>query len=401
MRTLRLVAASAVVLLVGVLVPPAPAATGEQPVPKRAGSSDWRQVSAGGRHSCGIRTSGRLFCWGADDRGQLGDGGTNTPQPMPVEVAGGETDWVAVSAGYDHTCALRSSGRLYCWGIDDNGELGDGSPGEARTVPTQVAGGATSWAAVSSGWHHTCALRRSGRLYCWGLDSRGQLGRGTIGGSRFSPAQVVGQRTDWSLVSSGTAHTCALRSTGRAFCWGNDELLQLGDGDSGSTTGTPSQVAGGRTDWTSISSGAGHTCALRASGRLYCWGQDGLGQLGDGAAGPARGTPGQVAGASTQWRRVVSGQVHTCAMRANRRVFCWGDDTIGGQLGDGEPLVSADTPQQLAGGATDWTALSSLGDHTCATTTAKRLYCWGYNDFGQLGATTSAPWSPEPIEVHS
>src|SRR4029453_9734090 len=108
------------------------------------GTADWRQVSAGASHSCGIRTSGRLYCWGNDTEGQLGDGGGNIHRLVPKEVSGGGTDWASVSAGGAQTCALRTSGRLYCWGDDAFGELGDGGTNTDRPTPTEGAGHATN-----------------------------------------------------------------------------------------------------------------------------------------------------------------------------------------------------------------------------------------------------------------
>ena len=119
------------------------------PAGSEVSTADWRQVSAGdGNHTCGVRTSGRLYCWGDDVFGQLGDGGTNTDQPAPVQVAGGATNWTSVNTGGNHTCARKTTGRLYCWGDDGSGQLGDGGTNTDQPAPVQVAGGATNWASV-------------------------------------------------------------------------------------------------------------------------------------------------------------------------------------------------------------------------------------------------------------
>lgn len=366
-----------------------------------AGSSDWKQVSAGDRHTCGIRTSGRLYCWGSDEFGQLGDGGTDTSQPTPVEVAGGGK-WVQVSTGYLHTCAVRSTGALYCWGVDSSGQLGDGSASTTPVgAPQLVAGAVTDWRSVSAGESHTCALRKVGRLYCWGTDLNGQLGTGAARQDRAVPTQIAGRRTDWKQLSAGPHHTCALRTAGRAFCWGFNGGGQLGTGSTTGISGTPTEVAGGRTDWAALEAGSSHTCALRTSGRLFCWGDDSFGQLGDGAAGGTRGRPGQVIGGARDWARVAAGGLHTCAVKTSGRTYCWGIDFYG-ELGDGEPRSDSAQPVQLAGGATDWRLLhTGSGRHTCAVTSAHRLYCWGSNDVWQLGTSTSGASSFEPVEVHS
>lgn len=151
----------------------------------------WRRVDAGRLHTCGIRTDGRLYCWGWDRHGQLGDGGTNTDQPTPVQVAGNRTDWATVAAGSYHTCARRTNGRLFCWGRDAAGQLGDGGTNTRQPAPVQVAGNRTDWGAVTAGNSHTCARRTTGRLFCWGDDGDGQLGDGGTNTSQPSPVEVV------------------------------------------------------------------------------------------------------------------------------------------------------------------------------------------------------------------
>ena len=140
------------------------------------GSSDWRMLSGGDIHTCGIRTSGELYCWGGNPQGQLGDG-TTDPRATPTKVAGSFTDWVSVSAGGYRTCALRANRRLYCWGNNSGGSLGVGDQ-DVRYVPTEVAGGFTNWTSVDLGTAHVCGRRSTGRLYCWGSNPLGALGVG-------------------------------------------------------------------------------------------------------------------------------------------------------------------------------------------------------------------------------
>jgi len=311
-----------------------------------SGSSDWRQVSAGGFHTCGIRTSGRLYCWGNDGDGQLGNGGLNTNQAAPVQVAGGATNWTAVDAGREHICARRTTGRLYCWGDDGFGRLGDGGLNTDQAAPVQVAGGATNWTAVTAGDFHTCARRTTGRLYCWGSDDAGQLGDGGLDTDQAAPVQVAGGATNWTAVTVGSEHTCARRTTGRLYCWGYDGSGQLGDGGLFTEQATPVQVAGGATNWTAVTAAGTHTCARRTTGRLYCWGNDGFGQLGDGGTNTSQAVPVQVAGGATDWTAVTAGQSHTCARITSRRLYCWGSDGSG-RLGDGGTNTNQPRPAQV------------------------------------------------------
>ena len=271
-RHARPVRALAAVVLVLALSVPVSSSQGGAAAGGESGSSDWRTVSVGGAHACGIRTNGRLYCWGSDADGRLGNGGGVVNTFTPTQVAGDVTDWSAVSAGGSHTCARRRTGQLYCWGNDTNGELGDGGANADQSTPTEVAGGVTTWAGVSAGGGHTCARRTSGRLFCWGSDSAGQLGDGPPNANAAAPLQVAGSLTTWASVSAGNLHTCGLRTSGRLFCWGSDQLGGLGNGAPNGATSAPAQVAGNVTTWASVAAGRFSTCGRRTSGRLFCWG---------------------------------------------------------------------------------------------------------------------------------
>lgn len=370
----------------------APATTAQE------GTTDWAKVSAGGFHTCGIRVSGRLYCWGRDDNGQLGDGGTNTDQPTPVEVAGGVTDWVAVSSGYAHTCARTGTGRLYCWGSDENGQLGDDEALADQGGPVEVIGGATDWRGLSAGYGHTCARKSTGRLYCWGDDLTGQVGDDATLADRHTPAEVAGGATDWAAVDGGGFHTCARKTTGQLFCWGADSSGGLGDGGANTDQPTPVGVAGGGTQWKVVTAGRLHTCARKANGRLFCWGQNVYGQLGDNGVPTAQSTPTQVAGGSTGWTTTAAGDRHSCARKATGRLFCWGGDVYG-QVGDGGADTDRPTPVRIASNSTTWTTVSSSGYHTCARKSNGRLFCWGLDSDGQLGDGGANTDQPAPSQV--
>jgi alpha-tubulin suppressor-like RCC1 family protein len=356
----------------------------------------------GGNVTCGITAANAVWCWGADDFGQLGDGGTNTDRSTPVQVATGGTDWVQVSAGQAHTCARRRSGILLCWGSDGQGSVGDGTPGADQGVPVEVFGGATDWARVSAGNSVTCATRTTGRLYCWGYDEYGAVGDNQARVNQYRPRQVAGGATNWRSVSADVFHTCAVRTIGRAWCWGRDPLGELGDGPGDSSSGVPRQVAGGRTDWASISVGTAFTCARRTTGRLFCWGRDEEGTFGDGPADNSSPVPVPAAGGTAGWSTVSSGGQHVCARRTTGRLFCWGYNASGALgNGGGTPAVEP-RPVQVAGGATDWTSVDSSEDyHTCARITTGRIFCWGLDDRGQLGNGTAGGGTeanrPQPV----
>ena len=307
-----------------------------------AAADEWTTVSVGAAHTCGIRVTGRLFCWGRDTEGQLGDGGANADQDHPVEVAGAATDWVAVSAGGVHTCARKADGTLWCWGADGSGQLGDGGTNSDQATPALIAGGVTDWRAFDAGESHTCARRATRQLRCWGRDNVGQLGDGGTNADQGSPVVVPGGR--WAPVAGGQLHSCARKTNGRLFCWGRDFNGQLGDGGANTDQTTPVQVDGAATDWRRVATGDNHTCARRTAGRLFCWGSDADGQLGDDPANASQTTPVRVPG--TRWAVVSAGGNTTCATKTNRTLFCWGSDQFG-QLGDGGANAASATPVRI------------------------------------------------------
>lgn len=261
----------------------------------------------------------------------------------------GTADWRRVSAGGRHSCGIRITGRLYCWGDDSDGELGDDAALANMPTPTEVAGNHTDWITVAVGANHTCARRATGRLYCWGRDSAGQLGDGPVLADQPTPVEVVGNHTNWTTVALGVGHTCARRATGRLYCWGSDNDGELGDNAAHANQPTPVQVAGNHTNWGRIFAGGdGHTCATRLTGRLYCWGNDSPGgSLGDNIALADQPTPVQVAGSHTDWTSVTGGAGHSCGRRNSARIYCWGNDNSG-QVGDDPILASQPTPIQVA-----------------------------------------------------
>ena len=341
-------------LLSGIFVVASPAAAQE------FSDTDWTSVSAGGAHACGTDTAGYLYCWGNDDQGQLGNSEALNSKTTPNRV-GDSRGWTVVSAGGSHTCGIRSS-KLYCWGNDSYGQLGNGAVTGVKATPQTITA-ANDWTTVSAGAAHTCAVRSSGKLYCWGNDGNGRLGNGD-GGSTTAPAKITAAN-DWKTVSAGSTHTCATR--GKLYCWGNDSYGQLGNGTGGSTT-VPTQITTA-TDWKTVSAGASHTCATR--GKLHCWGNDGSGQLGNGTGGSTT-APTQITTA-TDWQSVSAGGSHTCAIRGTGTLSCWGGNQFGQTVASSEEAKYT-TPQLYPG---SWKAQDTGDRETCAIEGNGQMSCWG------------------------
>jgi alpha-tubulin suppressor-like RCC1 family protein len=353
-----------------------------------------QSVSAGGLHTCAVKTDHTLWCWGSNFYGQLGDG-TTTNRTAPVQVSGHATDWAAVTAGASHTCAVRTDHTLWCWGLNGDGEFGNGTTTDSP-VPVQVGGHAADWAAVTAGTGNTCAVKTDHTLWCWGYNPDGQVGDGSTTG-RTVPVQVSGHAADWAAVTAGAAgasDTCAVRTNGTVWCWGDNTYDQLGGS---TTTGSPVpvQVSGHATDWAAVTAGGDHTCAVKTDHTLWCWGLNNDDQLGDGNATESP-VPVQVSGHAADWAAVTAGGIHTCAVKTDHTLWCWGDNTYG-QVGDGSTTTRT-VPVQVSGHAADWAAVTAGLFHTCAVKTDGTLWCWGWNPDGQLGDGTTTS-SPVPVHV--
>ena len=339
----------------------------------------WRQISAGTYHTCGIQGDGALWCWGANTSGELGIGGPHHRQPTPQQV-GTRTDWTFVTGGHNLTCAIPVDGTLWCWGRGDHGQVGDGGTAIVRQ-PVQI-GSATTWASVDGSDgdsvydfdSHVCGIRTDGSLWCWGQNTSGQLGIGTTEDA-LRPARVGHSRL-WAQVSAGNDESCAVRTDGTLWCWG--QTFRHGQG----TSSTRPLRIGLSNGWTRVSVGGAHICAIRQPGTLWCWGANNQGQLGDGTV-TAHLSPERI-GSATDWVDVTAADLNTCGLRSDGTAWCWGYGERG-QVGDGQHESRA-VPTAVRGGPETWATAPSIRYlHACALGADSTAWCWGYNKDGELG----------------
>jgi alpha-tubulin suppressor-like RCC1 family protein len=209
------------------------------------GGHTFQQIVAGGfslGHTCGLTSSGDAYCWGDNERGQLGNGEVDlTPHPVPVPVSG-QLTFTALTAGLGrHTCGLTGPGAAYCWGENAFGALGDGSTND-HSVPVPVSGGLAFARLIAGGFiGHTCGLTGSGTAYCWGENERGQVGDGTTT-DRLGPSAVA-SGLSFSTLDAGFRHTCGRATTGTVYCWGSGGAGQLGTNATGQRE-VPTKVFG-------------------------------------------------------------------------------------------------------------------------------------------------------------
>jgi alpha-tubulin suppressor-like RCC1 family protein len=345
-------------------------------------------------HACAVISDGTVRCWGDNYLGQLGDG-TETASPTPVTVTG-LSGVAAVSGDQATTCALLSDGTIKCWGDNEYGQLGGGTTVEKSAAPVALPGLA-GVAQISVGGGHACVLLEDRTLKCWGDNSNGQLGNGTVVDEtqpvRLPDPVAVADLAGVSAVSAGLSHTCALLQDGTVKCWGANGAGQLGNG---SVVDSPRPVAvAGLSGVTAISAGGDFTCALLSNGTVRCWGTSTNAQFLDDGGSTAYGpNPVAIAGL-TGVSAISSGLVHTCALLSDGAVKCWGDSTAG--LGDGTGKSSS-TPVTVKG-LTGVTAISAGDLYTCALLTDGRATCWGQNLSGKLGdGTTTDRLTPVPVQ---
>jgi alpha-tubulin suppressor-like RCC1 family protein len=347
-------------------------------------------VSASWNHTCALTTGGGVKCWGYNYYGELGDG-TTTNRLTPVDVSGLASGVTAITVGEEHTCAVTTAGGVECWGRNEYGQLGDGTFTD-RWTPVDVSGLTSGVTAITSGRGHTCALTTAGGVKCWGWNGQGGLGDGTTT-DRLTPVDVAGLTSGVTAISARGDDTCALTTAGGVKCWGWNSGGQLGDGTT-TDRSTPVDVSGLTSGVTAITAGSGHTCALTTTGGVKCWGWNGYGRLGDGTT-TERDTPVDVSGLTSGVTAITANGGHTCAVTTAGGVKCWGYNYYG-ELGDGTTTDRL-MPVDVSGLTSGVTAITAGGGHTCAVT-AGGVKCWGNNIDGELGDGTTTNRST-PVAV--
>jgi cysteine-rich repeat protein len=344
---------------------------------------DVASICSGNYNTCALLGSGEIRCWGLNNHGQLGDG-TMMNRISPVAVTGLPGAAQSISCGNFHTCAVLSTGGIACWGYNVMGQLGDGTTTDSMT-PVETTGLPSVALSVSAGGYHTCALLSTGGVMCWGQNSFGELGNGSTTDSPV-PVQVSGLDSGVASVAAGGYHSCAtLTSDGTPRCWGQNTSGQIGDGSLVNRS-TPVNVSmpGGATA-ALLALGRVHSCTVTTAGEMMCWGENSDGQLGDGST-TGRSTPVPVAGPTIEAVTMSLGYYHTCSVMMSNEAYCWGKNDDG-QLGDGTTTGSP-VPVMVAGLGSASSSVALGYYHTCALLASREMSCWGQNNYGQLGNGT-------------
>ncbi len=327
-------------------------------------------IAGGYHHHCAVMTNGDVYCWGRNEKGELGDG-TLASKSVPTKVKGLPGPAVQVDGGASatmadytpKTCAVLANGDLYCWG---------GLDAMLKPLPPAKVNGLSNVKQVSVGDTHICAVTKTGTLFCWGGNIRGQVGNGGTGYVAL-PTQVL---SVVSTVSAGAQHTCAVLSSGDVECWGDNASGQLGIGNK--NVQTSPTIVNGISGATDVSAGNAHSCSA-AGMMLYCWGSNSFGQLGTGGIMEST-LPKLVNSAGTDG---VNINYNFSGMFSNGEIFMWGNNS-NGQLGTGGTATQY-TPIKISGLPVAASMVATSLISVCALTTTGNTYCWGSNTYGQLG----------------
>jgi Regulator of chromosome condensation (RCC1) repeat len=292
-------------------------------------------ISVGANHTCGIAKNGQTYCWGRNDRAQLGFNSNGSRKPNAVDQllvpAAIQTDqkFSSVSAGMFGTCALTAEGKAYCWGGNFNGEIGS-DPGASESATPLAVKGKLVFASIQAGRTLVCGLTKNGEAYCWGANGTGQFGDGS-NQDQFAPTRAGGEMI-FSSISVGEFHVCGVTKDNKGYCWGNNLSGKLGSGDGILSDSKVPLLVTGKLALKNISASRVHACGLTTEGKAWCWGSGISGQLGVGITDDYTATPVAV-NTKMVFSSIQAGNTFTCAMAMDKNIWCWGGNS-GGQLGN-------------------------------------------------------------------
>ncbi len=363
------------------------------------GISAATQISSGFDFSCALLSNSTVKCWGYNAMGSLGNS-TNVDSNIPVLVSGISIATKISSARGAHTCALLSTGGVKCWGWNSNGQLGNNSTTDSN-LPVSVSGIASGASDIQVSSYGSCA-QVSAQTKCWGWNNYFQLANGSSSDS-ITPS-VVSSVSGYKMYSLGDVVSCVISSAGKPQCWGSPAYGLLGDTNLTNSTSTPTDLPGLTQNVAIIKSGFSFSCAVKTDGSINCWGKRSEGELGNNVAGgDGSKVTTKYTSLSSNISTVVSGRAHACIVKSDTTVWCSGSDGSG-QLGlsNGNNFYSNDLGYDKFRQINSLTGIvaqiSAGSNHTCVRTTTGGVKCWGLNSSGQLGDGTTNS-SSTPVDV--
>ncbi|MBW4361941.1 RCC1 domain-containing protein [Flavobacterium taihuense] len=325
----------------------------------------WSSIS-GSSHSVAIQSDGSLWAWGVNNDGELGDG-TYEQRNSPVQIQVGTT-WKKVSVGRDHTLAIKSDGTLWAWGSNNDRQLNTDLVVRNLNTPLQI-GTANDWEFVSTGSFKCFAIKKDGSLWAWGSNVGGSLGVGVDDPIVTNVTQVGTSK--WKYISGGERHTLGIQTDGSLWAWGGNNRGELGNGGTELYTNLPVKI-GNASNWISVSASFDFSLALKSDGTIWGWGKNDGGQLGIGNKEDVN-KPIQI-GKDANWKSLAAGFVSAVGVKNDGTLWVWG----GG-------INSIPTRK---GTDVNWDFATSGWYYVAAIKKDSGLWTWGYNFLGQLGDGT-------------
>lgn len=366
----------------------------------------FREVAASAGFTCALDDRGAAWCWGLGYAGQLGIGYGVWSMPQPVAVTGGHT-FVSITAGLAHACGVTAAGAAWCWGANDFGQLGDGVPATGGVgTPRRVAGG-HAWRTLAAGHSSTCGITTAGEGLCWGAGTEGAIGMSGDGvhTEQLQPAPITAAAGPWQSLSLATHVSCGLRGQGEAVCSSASlSLVTTAGANAGGARWSALRVSSLRWEDDQMPSFSivftfTHACGISLQGNALCWGSAEHGELGIGtASSTGTTTPAPVLGGQGDWTAIDAGGGYSCGLRA-QAPWCWGRNDWG-QLGDGT-RTPRHAPVAVAG-AHAFVRIATGLTHACGIRQDGATFCWGANAFGEVGdGTTTTRDTPVRITAEA
>lgn len=364
----------------------------------RAIAGTWRSLGIGTYHSCGIKPDNSLWCWGKNNNGQVGNGTSGSNVLYPTQISGA---WSIVGAMDDggaspgQSCGIKTNGTLYCWGSNENLQGGYTTTGSSN-VPRAISAGGT-WKSLAVGAYAVCAIKATdSSVWCWGKDDQGERGDGAGDSGSSATGARESTASTWKQIVGGGEYTasqtfCGIKSDDTAWCWGDNQYGQVGDNTTVDKFVPTAVNVTGVTTWKMLAAGDGNACGIKTDGTAWCWGDNSFGGVGNGSVGPS-GTKVKVPTAVsttgvTTWKSISVGSSAACGVKTDNTGWCWGYGQEG-NIGD-NGTTDRGNPTEFLPGA-KWKFIQAASWPTCGIMLNGTLWCWGENQNGGqgLGHTT-------------
>ena len=346
------------------------------------------KTNANQNHSMSLGIDGKVWGWGYNSLGFLGNNSTIS-KLTPVSIHGVNKTFCSIGSGEYHSFALDKNGRVWCWGYNNAGQLGDNSITQ-RNTPVSIHGANKTFCSIATnGGTHSISIDKNGKIWSWGLNTYGQLGNNSTVSNR-TPVSIHGANKTFCSIDGNVQFSVSIDKNGRIWCWGYNSNGQLGD-NTVISKNTPVSILGTNKTFCSISVGnhyastGNHVIAIDKNGRIWSWGQSAFGSLGDNS-NIDKCTPVSIHGVNKTFCSIASGNQHSMAIDKNGRIWCWGYNS-NGQLGDNS-ITTKRTPVSIHGVNKTFCQISAGYWHSIGIDKNGNIWSWGYNSNGQLGVNS-------------